>query len=194
MILRQNSPRSKSTPSQQTTKPKGKPAAKAKPKPEPQPEVKPERLPVRGCRRWLTPECDGAFIHDHSGRHDLTGTTQSRDDVKPGELCSFGRLVKCYARRDVGPARPLLVIAIPGKTKERFYPWRFGWPVSIETASRQPAISGKFACRRRWLLLDPGRLAESQTVWNEAVGEVIGWSKARQRAKKAAKKAQEVQS
>jgi hypothetical protein len=106
---------------------------------------------------------------------DLEATTGTRDDVTPGDECHFGELVKCYLRVWGRYWRPALVLKVERADRTIYYPWRFDWPVSSQTASRQPAVSRKWYCKRRWCLLAPGKIRSSQQVWKEARAELTAW-------------------
>jgi hypothetical protein len=186
-IVRKNSKSGKSTPSQKSTKSKVKPA-EAKPKPAPMPMVespsaptaKPAKKKLHRVFLWSGPERSGERIRERPGRSSLEATTQTRAEVKPGETCYFGVLVKYYfgARRRYS-GRPFLLIQVPGVPGPRYWPWRFDWPVSIETASLQPKDGEDHPGKFVWLLLNPAHLAASQEVWKTAKAELDAWSAAR---------------
>ena len=173
------------------------PAKVKPPKPEPvavaqSPPIPPER---KCYPLWAEHNKQGQRIWEQPGRDELTETCQNVSEIptEPNpDLVFQGRLLRYF----VGwTNRPMLVLEVPpsferceGKKhrfETRYFPWRFDWPVSPETVSRQSTALKKYPGRNVWLVLDPDKMAEHEEVWKTAKAELDEWSKARE-AKKAA--------
>lgn len=185
-----------------------KPAKTTEPvKPEPsKPEpaaaaITPPKSPERKCHPlWTEPDKQGEKVWEQPGRDQLTEACQkvseiSTEEPNPG-LVIQGRLVRLFQGWN---NRPMLVLEAPAtlemsdgrfyRLKTRFFPWRFDWPVSPATASRQTVVFKKKSPDQTiWLALDPDRMSEHQATWRTAKVELTAWYDA-QEAKKAAKDA-----
>lgn len=178
------------------TPPKPKKAEPPPPKPvvEASPSVvaSPPGVPKsRSNIRWSRPTRKGCIIHEQPGRDDLKATSQHVSDIplacnEPGNPRTvFGDLELVYAVNH----RPLLVLRVPpmpilvkGKTQQsgtRYFPWRFDWGGSVETASRRTMPFGDL-----WLVLNPAHMAEHQEVWLRGKMALEEWAETRPWKKK----------
>jgi len=181
--------------------------AKVKP-PKPEPAVvvtAPPKPPERKCQpRWTEPDKQGDLVWEQPGRDELTETCQNVSEIPTAEpnpgLVIHGRLVRVFQGWN---NRPMLVLEVPRATEQcagkkhrrgvRWFPWRYDWPVTAETASRRSTAANGYRGMNVWLTIDPDKLAESEETWRTAKAELTQWHAALA-AKKAAKIAAEVDS
>jgi hypothetical protein len=171
---------------QKPPKPGGQRPGSSPPKPaRPAPLGETKGDELRFVRRLITSDPDGQCLWESPGRDELTATTQTKADIPPGAACKFGRLKLCY---EPWSSRPLLVLELCGTQRPVYYPWRFDWPVTADTASLQPVVSPYRPHTQTghvWLLLRPSAVAASQEVWRQGKTALDAWSQSRREAQAA---------
>jgi len=138
---------------------------------------KPKPTKPRSRYRWSKPGRTGAQIWEQFGRETLTAEPQVYSpDGKP---VLFGALRLFYLPKT---DRPCLVVEVSGDPT-RWFPWRFDWPVSPDTACLVES-RGKGV----WIKLQSALMESHQDTWLTGKIALEAWGEAQKQYRTAKKR------